>query len=61
MTRHITDHPKPAQGAARLRAYLNIERRLSGQSLRRSLLRQPRLAGSGKLRQFLRIEVGREA
>lgn len=61
MTRHIVDHPKPAQDASRLRAYLNIERRLSGQSLRRSLLDKPRFAGSGKLRQFLRIEKGREA
>lgn len=61
MTRHIIDHPKSTQGASRLRAYLNIERRLSGQNLRRRLLDQPRLAGSGKLRQFLRIEKGREA
>ena len=61
MTRHIVDHPKPVKDASRMRAYLNIERRLSGESLRRSLLDHPRLAGSGKLRQFLRIEKGREA
>lgn len=61
MTRHITDHPKPAIGSSQLRAFLKIERRLSGEALRRSLPRQPRLAGSGKLRQYLRIEMGHEA
>ncbi len=60
-TRHMIDRPSQTQDLPRLRAFLNIERRLGAQSAARSLHRQPRLAGSGKLRHFLRIQMGHQA
>ncbi len=58
MTRHIIDKPRPGNGALRTRAYLRIARQGMPRSASRILQERPNLAGSGRLRRFLRIDRG---
>ena len=60
MTRHIIDKPK-ARKNGRAAAFLKIERDAMPDKSSRSLQERPKRGGSGRLKEYLRIDRGEQA
>lgn len=60
MSKHIADHAKGGSDGARTREFVKIERDEMPKGASKMKQREPRKTGSGRLREFTRIERGQD-